>query len=525
MLRIRTAQFRREILQAINGLQAVREGFGQIQAALSDAQNSGDLTNLIRSYNSIDSTFTTVVSNVEEIARGAREGRTTFRRIQFDVRRLIREKANVTFTPRNITGRNFTARNATRVVRNSTAIRQTVFGLIARIPANGQQELLRSIQTQTRQNFAEVRLLLNPVISMIRVMRNALPRVQPADRPRIMVGQPQFRERPAQGRPEFRNRLSRDEARTTRGAITRAVGEDDQFFEEFPAEAVSDEEAAFAEVELDLLEDELALDLETEISAAAFAEDDADSSDYAIVEESGSFDDVTEQPSFAIEESGDFAAIEEEAAAFALDENLESAAVVEDNVQFFGDDEVAAAVEDPAAAFSDNENYIIESAAVGDSDEVMAVVDDVVPGDVAVAEDTFTTFDDQLPGDLAVADELPTDLAVADELPTDLAVADEELPLDEQLPGDLAVTEEVDQFVDFPVIDRDLAVADELELENLALDEDDAAEAVAATPSTLTQPASTALPSWGIALIVIGVFVAIACILVVIQMFIYFRSA
>jgi len=56
------------------------------------------------------------------------------------------------------------------------------------------------------------------------------------------------------------------------------------------------------------------------------------------------------------------------------------------------------------------------------------------------------------------------------------------------------------------------------------LDDADAAEAAA--PTTLTQSASsTALPSWGIALIVIGVFVAIACILVAIQLFIYFRSA
>jgi hypothetical protein len=505
MLRTRSAQFRREILQAINGVQAVRDGLGQIQLALLDTQNAADLATLIRLYNGIDRTFTSVVSQIEEISRGARDSRMSFRRVQFNVRRLVRERANVTFTPRPRP-----VRNATRPARIPGAnFNNTIFGIINRIPAAGQQELLRSVQTQTRLSFGEVRLLINPVISMIRVVRAPVP-----TGPRIMPVRPAI----------VRDRVRTNPVGRPVGRPARAMGDDGEFFgEELPAEAFTDDEAAFAEADPEdaLIDEELALD--EEITASAVGEDDGDSSDFAVVEEeSGSFDSVEEIPSFAIEESGDFAAIEEEAAAFALDENLESAAAVEDeNLQFFSEDVVAAAVEeDPAAAFSENEQYLAE--------DISLAVEDVA-GDVAVADETITTFDDQLPGDLAVADE--ADLAVSDE--ADLAVADDadlavfddsDLAFDDQLPGDLAVAED-EQFLDFPVDDRDMAVADTIEVENLALDEADAAEAATDAPTSLTQPASTALPSWGIALIVIGVFVAIACILVVIQLFIYFRSA
>jgi hypothetical protein len=450
-----------------------------------------------------------VVSQIEEISRGARDSRLSFRRVQFNVRRIIRERANVTFTPRPRP-----VRNATRPARIPGAnFNNTIFGIINRIPAAGQQDLLRSVQTQTRLSFGEVRLLINPVISAIRVVRAPLPtgpRIMPMDRPAIV------RDRVGRTNPVGRP------VGAGRGRPARAVGDDGEFFgEELPAEAFTDDEAAFAEADPEdaLIDEELALD--EEITTAAVGEDDSDSSDFALVEEAGSFESVEEVPSFAIEESGDFAAIEEEAAAFALDENLEAAVGDEENLQFFSDDVVSAAVEeDPAAAFSENDQYLAE--------DVSLAVEDVA-GDVAVADETITTFDDQLPGDLAVADE--ADLAVSDE--ADLAVADEadlavseeaDLAVDEQLPGDLAVAED-DQFLDFPVDDRDLAVADTIEVENLALDEADAAEAATDAPTALNQPASTALPSWGIALIVIGVFVAIACILVVIQLFIYFRSA
>jgi len=68
---------------------------------------------------------------------------------------------------------------------------------------------------------------------------------------------------------------------------------------------------------------------------------------------------------------------------------------------------------------------------------------------------------------------------------------------------------------------------DEIDPANLALDGDEAAFAAGNPASTFSQPAtaSSRLPSWGVALVVLGVFIAIACILVVFQLFIYFRSA
>jgi len=237
--------------------------------------------------------------------------------------------------------------------------------------------------------------------------------------------------------------------------VARAVGDDaDLFNDDFSAAAFSDDEVAFAydDSETAFLDETLSFALDEEIAAAAaFAEDDADSSDFALFEESGDFSDSTfnhdslpveETGSFAlIEESGDFAAIEEEAAAFALEENLESFVGASDNnLQSFNEDPFVAA-----------------------------------------------------------------------------AVGEEDLPLAEEgeLPGDLAVAEE----------DIAAAFADNIDVENLVLDTDEAAFAFASDVNTLPKSDATALPSWGIALIVIGAFIAIACILVVLQLFIYFRSA
>jgi len=255
--------------------------------------------------------------------------------------------------------------------------------------------------------------------------------------------------------------------------VARAVGDDDVdlFNDDFAAFATSDDDLT-VDVENALLDELAALDDEIITAAAAFSDDDVDSSDYAIQE----FDDPAfshggsdDTPNFAIGESGDFAAIEEEAAAFALEENLES--------QDFAE-----------ALFDTNEQSFTE--------------DDVVA--TAVAEEG------ELPGDLALGEE---DMFAA--------VLEEE----GELPGDVAMGEEDIVAVEEGELPGDLAFVDDIEVENLALDGDEAAFAASADQTTLTQSFSTSLPSWGIALIVLGVFIAIACILVVIQLFIYFRSA
>jgi len=286
----------------------------------------------------------------------------------------------------------------------------------------------------------------------------------------------------------------------------RAVGKEEYLTDEQLASAAfTDDEiaAAFGTDDTTFIDELPSLAIDAE--AAAFAEDDSDSSDFAIQADSGTFEEV---PYFAIEESGDFAAIEEEATAFALEENLEAAAVGE-NLQFFNEnDAVSMAVEDPFNAVGDTDQFFTEN--------------DVVAS--AVAEDVTATIQEQLPtADLAVAEDV-TAATVQEQLPTaDLAVTDP-----------LATNLAVDQPVEFPVSDQppgeanlgDFALADTVDVENLALDDPDAAhQAVASNPTTLTKTSSTPLPSWGIALIVIGVFIAIACILVVIQLFIYFRSA
>jgi len=529
LLRNRATQFRREVLQAVNGMQAVREGFANIEAALQDSQGTEDLPTLIRAFNAIDNSFTSVVSNIEEISRGAREGRADFRRIQFGVRRLISDRANGNTTMENDGPTNVTRTN--------------VFELIIRIPVPDQQQLLETIQTNMRQNMADLRQLILPALRPLfdrnqqrgprggadgdagtgtetgtgtasgERLANLLGRARTGVTERIRSFRTASSSSTRRPLPNSNSNTNSNTNTNTLVAsnnnpannnnVARALGEEEYLTDEqLAAAAFTDDEIALAfGDDTTFVDEQPSLALDIEAVAFASSEDDADSSDFAIQADSGTFDSAVsaEVPSFAIEESGDFAAIEEEALAFALEENLESSAAMgEENLQFFTEDDVVAA----------------------------AVLDGDRPGDVAVTEDVTAATVQELPvGDRAVAD-----FPVADQLPADLTV---------QLPADLAVTDplESDRAVaDFPVADQlpadltvqlpaDLAVTETV-VENLVLDDPEAALAAASDPTTLTKTSSTTpLPSGGIALIVIGSFIAIACILVVIQLFIYFRSA
>jgi hypothetical protein len=255
-----------------------------------------------------------------------------------------------------------------------------------------------------------------------------------------------------------------------------------------------DSSFAFAEEDFSLFDESDAALLE---EALAFT--DEDTASFAFGEDTEDHGGPHEEDSaaFAFGDEGD-AAFEEEVA-FALDENLEdpAAALFDDGES----GEAAAAVAEDVTAFNGDD---VAAAAVAEDDAAAAVAEDVsfnTEGDVAAAAfaddglDNFATFDDQV----AAFDD-GQDFAFADE--QEFAFADEQ---------EFA-------FAD----DQEFAFADE----QVAF-EDDSGAAFAGTtdPTTLSQSSTTTLPTWGIALIVLGAFIAIACILVVIQLFIYFRSA